>query len=85
MVQEPCLPHPQANPTAAKDGGLERVMQVERSAIRLDVPWMSRCNVIPAYAGIQLPGTFWIPACAGMTIALHVRYVNAPECLTRFR
>jgi hypothetical protein len=44
---------------------------------------MSRGNVIPAYAGIQIPGTAWIPACAGMTIALCVRYVNDPECIAR--
>jgi hypothetical protein len=29
------------------------------------------------------PEDSWIPACAGMTIALCVRYVNAPECITR--
>jgi hypothetical protein len=37
-------------------------MHVARSAIGLDVLWMSRCNVIPAYAGIQIPETSWIPA-----------------------
>jgi hypothetical protein len=41
---------------------LERVLHVERAATCLDVPWRSRGNVIPAYAGIQIPGTSWIPA-----------------------
>jgi hypothetical protein len=27
-------------------------------------------NVIPAYAGIQIPGIAWIPACTRMAIAL---------------
>ena len=44
---------------------------------------MPRGNVIPAYAGLQRARTSWMPACAGMTIALRTPYVNTPECITR--
>ena len=50
--------------------GIERVVHVEYLAMRMDVEWRHRANVIPAYAGIQSPGTPWIPAYAGMTITL---------------
>ncbi len=47
--------------------------------------WMYRCNVIPAYAGIQIRGTAWIPACAGMTTTLRTPYVDTREYITRSR
>ena len=45
--------------------------------------WIERCNVIPAYAGIQIRGAAWIPAYAGMTTTLRVPYVDTPEYITR--
>jgi len=45
-------------------------MHVEGSAMCMDAQYMHRGNVIPAYAGIQSWRTPWIPAYAGMTIAL---------------
>jgi hypothetical protein len=45
-------------------------MYVERFAMCMEAQGMPRGNVIPAYAGIQSPGTLWIPAYAGMTLTL---------------
>ena len=38
--------------------------------------WMSRGHVIPAYAGIQIRGTTWIPAYVGMTTTRHAPSVD---------
>ena len=56
-------------------------MHVERSARCMDI----EMNVIPAYAGIQIRGAAWIPACAGMTTTLRAQYVDTPEYITRSR
>src|SRR5262249_25143443 len=44
--------------------------------------WMPRCNVIPADAGIQIRGTAWIPACAGMTTTLRTPFVDTLVYIT---
>jgi hypothetical protein len=47
--------------------------------------WMDRGHVIPAYAGIQIRGTAWIPACAGMTTTRRAPYIGTLEYITRSR
>jgi hypothetical protein len=49
----------------------------------LPCAWTYRGNVIPAYAGIQIRGAAWIPACAGMTTMLRAPYVDTFEYITR--